>query len=93
METGPGLMRAIVEAVKRGCDIINMSYGEATAIDNTGAFVSLAEEMVKKFGVLFVGSAGNNGPALTTVGAPCGTSSCIVSVAALVTESLVRSLV
>jgi hypothetical protein len=39
-------------------------------------------------GILFIGSAGNNGPALSTVGAPCGTSSCILSIGALATESL-----
>lgn len=27
METGAGLVRALIEAVKRGCNIINMSYG------------------------------------------------------------------
>ena len=27
METGVGLCRALIEAVKRGCHIINMSYG------------------------------------------------------------------
>ena len=61
------------------------------ARDNTGAFVKLAEDMVKNHGVLFVGSAGNNGPALSTVGAPCGTSSCIISVGALVTQSLINT--
>ena len=29
METGVGLVRALIEAVKRGCHIINMSYGGA----------------------------------------------------------------
>jgi len=27
METGVGLTRALIEAIKRGCHIINMSYG------------------------------------------------------------------
>jgi subtilisin family serine protease len=62
METGTGLVRALVEAVRRGCDVINMSYGEAAAQDNTGMFVKLAETIVRKHGVVFVGSAGNNGP-------------------------------
>ena len=64
METGVGLMRGLIEAVKRGCHIINMSYGEAVAFANTGAFIKLADELVRKHGVIFVSSAGNNGPAL-----------------------------
>lgn len=64
METGVGLLRALIEAVKCGCHIINMSYGEATAWDNHGAFVRLADEIVREHGIIFVSSAGNNGPCL-----------------------------
>jgi tripeptidyl-peptidase-2 len=91
METGPGLIRALLEAVRRGCHIINMSYGEAAAQDNSGAFIQLAETLVKKYGIVFVGSAGNNGPALSTMGAPCGTSSAIIGVGAMVTQSLINA--
>lgn len=68
METGPGLMRALIYAVKSGCHIINMSYGEATKYDNYGEFIRLATEIVKEHGIIFVSSAGNNGPALSTLG-------------------------
>lgn len=91
METATGLHRALVEAVRRGCHIINMSFGEAAAWADIGSFVKLAETIVKKHGVVFVGSAGNNGPALSTVGAPCGTSSCIMSIGAFVTKSLMNA--
>ena len=37
---------------------------EATSWDNYGAFVRLAEEVVLKHGIVFVASAGNNGPAM-----------------------------
>ena len=88
METGVGLIRALTEAVKRGCHVINMSYGEATAWDNQGKIVALAEEIVHKHNICFIGSAGNNGPALSTVGAPCGTSSAIISVGAFAAQSI-----
>ena len=88
METGVGMVRALTEAVKRGCHVINMSYGEAAAWDNEGVIVSLAQEIVHKHKICFVGSAGNNGPAISTVGAPCGTSSAIISVGAYVAQSI-----
>uniref|UniRef100_A0A7S2RCW9 Tripeptidyl-peptidase 2 n=1 Tax=Rhizochromulina marina TaxID=1034831 RepID=A0A7S2RCW9_9STRA len=88
METGPGLQRALIEAVKHKVDVINMSYGEANLHPDKGRFVRLAEEVVKKHGIVFLCSAGNNGPALTTVGAPGGTSSSLIGVAAYVTPRM-----
>ena len=83
-----GLVRALIEAKRRGCHIINMSYGEATCWEDSGYFVKLANELVSKHNILFLASAGNNGPALSTVGCPGGTSSQIMSIGAYVTQSL-----
>jgi len=91
METGVGLERALIEAVRLKVDLINMSYGEASALPNKGRFARLAEEVVYKHGIVFVSSAGNNGPALTTVGAPGGTSTALISVAAAVTPPMMEA--
>ena len=91
METGTALTRALIEAVKRGCDVINLSYGEGCAVPNSGRFVKLAHDLVWKHNVLFVSSAGNNGPAISTVGAPGGTSSGILGVAAYVSPAMMKA--
>lgn len=88
METGTALTRALIEAVKRGCDVINLSYGEGCVMPNHGRFVGLVEDLVWKHNVLFVSSAGNNGPAISTVGAPGGTTSAILGVAAYVSPAM-----
>eukprot|EP00600_Ochromonadales_sp_CCMP1393_P004453 CAMPEP_0174964208 /NCGR_PEP_ID=MMETSP0004_2-20121128/5753_1 /TAXON_ID=420556 /ORGANISM="Ochromonas sp., Strain CCMP1393" /LENGTH=1471 /DNA_ID=CAMNT_0016212909 /DNA_START=2788 /DNA_END=7203 /DNA_ORIENTATION=+ len=90
METGVGFMRALIEAVKHKCNVLNMSFGEGCTVNNMGAFIKLAEEVVYTHNIVFVGSAGNNGPCISTVGAPCGTSSAILSIGAMVTESLMK---
>ncbi|KAG7670442.1 hypothetical protein Ndes2437A_g04966 [Nannochloris sp. 'desiccata'] len=88
METMVGLTRALVTVLENRCDLINMSYGEATSTSNAGRFVRLADEIVNKHGVIFVASAGNAGPALSTVGAPGGTSSAVLGIGAFVTPAL-----
>ena len=70
METGTALVRALGVAIERGVQLVNLSFGEFANLDNYGRFTEMCEKAVHKHGIVFVTSAGNNGPALTTGGAP-----------------------
>ncbi len=87
METGPGLLRGVIAAAEAGCDLVNMSYGEQTSSPNFGRFVEYAQSLVRKHGMMFVTSAGNAGPCLTTVGSPGG-NEYMIGVGAFVLPSM-----
>eukprot|EP00980_Cylindrotheca_fusiformis_P004685 scaffold992_cov116-Cylindrotheca_fusiformis.AAC.20 len=91
MESGSSIARGIMAAVRLGCDVINLSYGEASQVANSGRLTRLAEEMVWRHNIIFVSAVGNNGPALTTVNAPGGVSSCILGVAAYVSPDMMKA--
>ncbi|KAG7399411.1 tripeptidyl-peptidase II Tpp2 [Phytophthora boehmeriae] len=88
METSSALSRAILAVMDSNVDVVNMSYGEYASQHNYGRIVELSNELVDEHNVTFVVSAGNNGPALGTVGAPGGTSSCMLSVGAYVSPKM-----
>ena len=89
METGTALVRALGAAIERGVTLINMSFGEYADVDDYGRFVELASRAVHTHGLVFVTSAGNNGPALTTGGAP-GTAECLIAVGALASNRMMQ---
>lgn len=69
-------------------DLINMSFGEHSRDVDRGRFVDLVNRLVRRHGVLFVSSAGNEGPALSSVSAPGGTTSAMIGVGAFSTPDM-----
>ncbi|GAB0489022.1 hypothetical protein MMPV_000237 [Pyropia vietnamensis] len=104
METHQGLVRALAHLLPASLEdpsvpphaaqhkvvaqVANMSYGEATPLPNTGRVVQLLTVLAREAGVLFLSSAGNAGPGLSTVGAPGGTTDAVIGVGAYVTPGL-----
>eukprot|EP00934_Nitzschia_sp_Nitz4_P004024 Nitzschia sp. Nitz4//scaffold5_size260463//37246//41143//NITZ4_000947-RA/size260463-processed-gene-0.53-mRNA-1//1//CDS//3329555235//4014//frame0 len=91
MESGTSIVRGVMTAIRLGCDVINLSYGEATQLPNAGRIIRAAEELVWRHNILFVSAVGNDGPALSTVNALGGTSSCIIGVAAHVSPEMMKA--
>lgn len=96
METGTALVRAMIKVMElqKTCPIhvINMSYGEHANFSNSGRIGDLMNEVVNKYGVVWVSSAGNHGPALGTVCSPPDISqSTLIGVGAYVSPSMMES--
>ncbi|KAK2578923.1 hypothetical protein KPH14_011132 [Odynerus spinipes] len=91
METGTAVVRAMIHIMQRKekVHVINMSYGEHAHWSNTGRIGELMNEVIDKYGVTWVASAGNLGPALCTIGTPPDISSnSIISVGAYVSPDM-----
>lgn len=91
METGRSLVRALAAAKRHGVDLVNMSYGEPSARPARGPLADLFSELVEKHDIIFVGSAGNDGPALSTVGAPGGTCRSLLGIGAYVSPAMMAA--
>lgn len=93
METGTALVRAMIKVMElkktRPIDVINMSYGEHAHWLDSGRVGELLNEVVNKYGIVWVASAGNNGPALGTISTPSDISQePIISVGAYVSPDM-----
>ncbi|KAJ2556380.1 hypothetical protein EV175_002046 [Coemansia sp. RSA 1933] len=92
LETGVGLTRAVGAIIEHKADLANMSFGEPSATHNSGQWVQIIrKEVVRRHRCIFVSSAGNEGPALSTVGAPGGTNDGIIGVGAFVGEEQIKA--
>lgn len=91
METPHAMSRAVSAIKKYNCDMVNQSYGEAIRFPREGNIIEQLISLVDDHNVVYVSSAGNDGPSLTTVGAPGGTTSPLIGVGATVTPNLMKS--
>ena len=89
--TGTGSVRGLAAVLDNGCKLINMSFGGPTPSPNEGRIMGLYKEIVDDHGVTFVCSAGNSGPALSTVGGPGGTTSGILGIGAYLSGSMMTA--
>lgn len=87
LETQAGFIRGLRAAVRGGASIANFSYGEPAKYSLKGASAREITECYLKHKMLFITSAGNSGPALTTVGAPASISDHLLSVGAFAAPS------
>jgi tripeptidyl-peptidase-2 len=86
-ETGTGLIRGLIAAKKYGCDLINLSFGEPSWQPDVGRVSKVFEKAFTDWGMTVFTSAGNDGPALSSLGSP-GSLTNIVTVGAWASASM-----
>jgi tripeptidyl-peptidase-2 len=91
MSVNTGEIRGYRTVLDNDCDLINMSYGGSSAYPDSGRIDTLLSEIVNEHGVIFVASAGNSGPALSTIGSPGGTVEAILGVGAVLSPEMMRA--
>eukprot|EP00490_Sorites_sp_Unknown_P000350 CAMPEP_0114672178 /NCGR_PEP_ID=MMETSP0191-20121206/42420_1 /TAXON_ID=126664 /ORGANISM="Sorites sp." /LENGTH=545 /DNA_ID=CAMNT_0001933805 /DNA_START=21 /DNA_END=1659 /DNA_ORIENTATION=- len=90
METNQALMRGLNYVKEYKCDLVNMSYGEPSTFPS-GAFPNEVDRLVWKYGTIFISSAGNDGPCLSTAGAPQSATNSIVGIGAMFTPNMIKT--
>ncbi|MEN8865661.1 MAG: S8 family serine peptidase [Akkermansiaceae bacterium] len=91
--SGLGEMRGVAACVQYGADLMNASWGGASQYqDGKNDTVRMYNLLADKYGVTAFVSAGNSGPALSTLGSPGGEASSIIGVGAYVSAEMSRIL-
>jgi len=88
--SGFAISKALDYAVESGCQIVNMSFGGPSFAADGEEPDGWAVEEATRRGLCVVTSAGNEGPTLTTVGAPATTTAAF-SIAAAIWPDTARS--
>ncbi|KAI9346621.1 hypothetical protein BDR26DRAFT_916551 [Obelidium mucronatum] len=91
-ETAQSLVRAANELCRLKVDVVNISYGEFSGTYDYGRFTELVKnEVINKLGTVFISSAGNAGPILSSLSHPGGNSG-VITVGAHISESMQNEL-
>lgn len=89
---GTGYLRALAACVQYKVDVMNMSFGGADAFqDGNNTSNRIIRRLVQDYGVTAFISAGNNGPALSTMGSPGDTPE-VIGVGAYVSKDMAAAL-
>ncbi|CAG2175492.1 unnamed protein product, partial [Oppiella nova] len=83
-------VRALIKVIETGCHVINMSYVRNPDYFD-GTFYDFMSEVVNKYGILFVISAGNKGPSLSTAWLNTVHSASFISVGAYVSPDMMTT--
>lgn len=91
METGRAIERGLAAVARHRCHVVNMSFSEPMRWSQSGRIIQRIEETVLNRGVVYVASAGNDGPGLRTITAPGGASDHIIGVGAYVSPAMMTA--
>jgi tripeptidyl-peptidase-2 len=88
-----GEMRGVLACAQYGVEIMNASWGGSSLRqDGSNMGCEVYTRLVQDYGVVAFVSAGNNGPALSTLGSPGGDCQAVIGVGAYVSADMAAAL-